>query len=233
VVKILGDMKREGYSDCTVHHVLKLIRRVYNWSVENGYYFENNPCNTIKSPKYDNRVTDYLTTKEVAELVDHIKSWDNYRAANVILFALFTGRRKGEITNLEWRDVDFENRTITCRQTKNGRTLSFPLNEKAFAVIVDASKNKISKYVFPSSTGHNYYHGFSLAWARLKKRIDLDHRFHNLRHTFASHLASSGKVDIYTLKTLLGHQDISLTMRYAHLSNEAIRNANMVIDEIF
>nr|WP_321465683.1 site-specific integrase [uncultured Desulfobulbus sp.] len=190
-------------------------------------------CNTIKPPKYDNRVTDYLSSEEIGELVAYIKSWKNFRAANVILFALYTGRRKGEITNLEWRDVDLENRTITCRQTKNGRTLSFPLNEKAYEVILAAKEEKISKFVFPSSTGHNYYNGFNWAWARLKKRINLDHRFHNLRHTFASHLASSGKVDIYTLKTLLGHQDVSLTMRYAHLSNESVKNASMVIDEIF
>lgn len=233
IVKILGSMKKSGYSDCTIHHVLKLIKRVFNWAIENGYYFETNPCNTIKPPKYDNKVTDYLSTDEIAELVTYVKSWDNVRASNVILFALYTGRRKGEITNLEWRDVDIENRTITCRQTKNGRTLSFPLNKKAYEVVLAAQKEKISKYVFPSSTGHNYYHGFSLAWARLKKRINLDHRFHNLRHTFASHLASSGKVDIYTLKTLLGHQDVSLTMRYAHLSNEAVKKANLVIDEIF
>lgn len=233
IVKILGEMKKNGYSDCTIHHVLKLIKRVYNWAIENEHYFDTNPCNAIKPPKYDNRVTVYLSTDEITELVAYIKNWDNFRAANVILFALYTGRRKGEITNLEWRDVDLENRTITCRQTKNGRTLSFPLNEKAYGVILDSQKHKISKYVFPSSTGHNYYHGFSLAWARLKKRINLDHRFHNLRHTFASHLASSGKVDIYTLKTLLGHQDVSLTMRYAHLSNEAVKKANLVVDEIF
>ena len=233
IVKILGEMKKAGYSDCSIHHVLKLVKRVFNWAIENEYYFEVNPCNTIKPPKYDNRVTDYLSTDEISELVDYIKSWDNFRAANVILFALYTGRRKGEITSLEWKDVDLENRSITCRQTKNGKTLSFPLNEKAYEVVLDSYKHRISKYVFPSSTGHNYYHGFSLAWARLKRRIGLEHRFHNLRHTFASHLASSGKVDIYTLKTLLGHQDVSLTMRYAHLSNEAVKNANNVIDEIF
>ena len=233
ILKILGEMKKAGYSDCTIHHVLKLVKRVFNWAIENGYYFEANPCNMIKPPKYDNRVTDYLSSSEITELVDYIKGWDNFRAANVILFALFTGRRKGEITNLEWRDVDLENRTITCRQTKNGKTLSFPLNQKAYEVILDSYKHKITKFVFPSSTGQNYYNGFSLAWGRLKKRIGLDHRFHNLRHTFASHLASSGKVDIYTLKTLLGHQDISLTMRYAHLSNEAVKQANNVIDEIF
>ena len=56
ILKILGEMKKAGYSDCTIHHVLKLVKRVFNWAIENGYYFEANPCNMIKPPKYDNRV---------------------------------------------------------------------------------------------------------------------------------------------------------------------------------
>ena len=233
IVEILTSMKKEGYADCTIHHILKLIRRIYSWSIENGYYFESNPCNRIKPPKYDNRVTDYLSVEEINDLIEYLSTWDNHRATNVILFAISTGRRKGEITNLEWSDVDMVNKTITCRETKNGKTLSFPLNNKAFEVISRAAENKISKYVFPSSKGQNYYNGFSLAWARLKKRLNLKHRFHNLRHTYASHLASSGKVDLYTLKNLLGHTDINLTMRYAHLSNDTVRKATCVLDNIY
>ena len=58
-------------------------------------------------------------------------------------------------------------------------------------------------------------------------------RFHDLRHTYASYLASSGKVDIYTLKELLGHSDIKMTMRYAHLINGALKKAACVADEVF
>ncbi len=233
IVKILTAMKEQNYSDCTIHHVLKLIKRVYNWSIENEYYYEKNPCNAIKPPKYDNRVTDYLSLDEINYLMEYLNSWGNFRASNIIKFAIYTGRRKSEITNLEWNDVDLINRTMTCRNTKNGKTLSFPLNNKAFEVITIAFNAKECNYVFPSSTGHNYYNGFSLAWARLKKRIGLDHRFHNLRHTFASHLASSGKVNLYTLSNLLGHGDTNLTKRYAHLSSDAVKNANNVIDSIF
>lgn len=233
IVNILTTMKKTGYSESTVHHVLKLIRRVYNWHIQNDLYFQANPCKTITLPPYDNKVTNYLSHDDVVHLTTYLDTWDNFRASNVILFALFTGRRKGEVTNLEWSDINLEEKVITCRKTKNGKTLSFPLNQKAYDIILRAHKEKLSKYVFPSSTGHHYYNGFSLAWRRLQKRIGLTYRFHDLRHTYASHLASSGKVDIYTLKTLLGHQDITLTMRYAHLSNDAIKKATSVIDEIF
>lgn len=233
ITKILVSMKEDGFAPATIDHVYKLIRHVFNWHIHNGYYFQPNPCRTIKPPKYDNRITNYLSQDEVKELLDHLDGWDNRRAAYLIAFAVYTGRRKSEITNLTWNDVDLTDKTITCRNTKNGRNLSFPLNQKAYYIIQKAHEIKISDNVFPSSTGKNYYCGFNLAWTRLKRRIGLTIRFHDLRHTYASHLASSGKVDIYTLKTLLGHQEISLTMRYAHLTDQAVKQATNIIDEIF
>ena len=233
ITKILSTMKQNGNAPATVDHVYKLIRRVFNWHIQTDYYFEVNPCRSVKPPKYDNRVTNYLSHEQLSDLFIYLDKWGNIRASNVILFAVYTGRRKSEILNLEWSDVDFVERTITCRQTKNGRTLSFPLNQKAYAVIQCCFENKMSKYVFPASNGNHYFYGFGLAWARLKKRNGLTYRFHDLRHTYASHLASSGKVDIYTLKTLLGHQDITLTMRYAHLTDKAVKLATCVLDDIF
>ncbi len=182
IVKILSKMKKGGYSPCTIHHVLKLIKRVNNWHIQNEKYFQTNPCNTIKLPAYDNKVTNYLDHADIRILKDYVKSWNNVRAGRIILFALYTGRRKGEITSLEWTDVSLVNKTVTCRGTKNGRTLSFPLNNHAFKIIEQACEERISKYVFPSSSGHHYYNGFDLAWKRLKKRVGLSYRFHDLRH---------------------------------------------------
>ncbi|MDD2463830.1 MAG: site-specific integrase [Desulfobulbus sp.] len=233
VTKILATMKENGNAPATVDHVYKLIKRVYNWHIQNGLYSKVNPCQGMQAPKYDNRVTNYLTTEQLNDLFEYLDNGGNTRASNVIKFAAYTGRRKSEILNLEWKDVDLQERIITCRQTKNGRTLSFPLNEKAFEVIQAAKREEISNYVFCASNGNHYNVGFSLSWGRLKKRLGLTYRFHDLRHTYASHLASSGKVDIYTLKTLLGHQDVALTMRYAHLTDKAVKQATCVIDEIF
>ena len=104
----------------------------------------------------------------------------------------------------------------------------------------EAKESKISEYVFPSSSGQHYNSGLSLAWTRMRKRLKRENilditsfRFHDLRHTYASHLASSGQVDIYTLKTLLGHKDIKLTERYSHLSNERLRQSTEVLDTLF
>ncbi len=233
VSKIMSTMKDDGFAPATIDHVFKVIRRVVNWHIQNGYYHKPNPCNTIKPPKYDNRITNYLSKDQVHELMTYLRNWSNERASRVILFALFTGRRKSEILNLKWKDIDFTEKTITCRDTKNGRSLSFPVNSNAFEIIEKAFNDRISEFVFPSAAGTYYYLAFSTSWRKLKKKLSLPYRFHDLRHTYASYLASSGKVDIYTLKTLLGHQDISLTMRYAHLSDQAVRKATCVLDEIY
>lgn len=231
--EILKEMQDAGYKPATVHHVLKLIKRVYNWHIQNSFYFQDNPCNTIKLQKYDNRVNNILGKSEIIEFMNFLNGWNNRRAALVILFGIATGRRKGEIVNLKWEQVDFEHSTITCLNTKNGSTQSFPLNKKAMSVINESYESRISNWVFPSSSGNYYYNGFNLAWNRLKKKIGLKIRFHDIRHSYASHLASSNRVDIYTLKKLLGHNDINLTMRYAHLIDDVVKNANNVIDDIF
>jgi len=231
-------LENSHLSPQTRKHILNLIRRVYNWHIEQGLWHDLNPCRTIKIPKFDNKVSNILNNEQLKTLICYLKTWPNRRASLAIQFALYTGRRKGEILNLTWKDTSES--YITCRNTKNGDTLSFPLNQSAKAILKEANKSKISQYVFPSSTGHHYKSGLSLAWSRMRNRLKREEilditsfRFHDLRHTYASHLASSGLVDIYTLKTLLGHKDIKLTERYSHLSNERLRQSTEVLDSLF
>lgn len=224
----------------TRKHVLNLIRRAYTWHIQQGLWNHENPTKNIRLPRFDNRVSNVLNKEHLRTLIDYLSSWENRRAALGILFAIYTGRRKGEIMKLEWSDVSHDLQFITCRNTKNGETMSFPLNAKAIGVLREARSIKVNqKYVFSSPEGTYYYSGLTSAWNRLKRRLkdkgilDLSSiRFHDLRHTYASHLASSGKVDIYTLKTLLGHKDIALTERYSHLSNERLRRSTEVLDSI-
>jgi len=211
ILTILKVMTEADYKPATVHHVLKLIKRVYNWHIQNSFYFQENPCNSIKLQKYDNKVNNILSKHELTKLVDILETWKNRRSALVILFGIYSGRRKGEIVGLKWNCVNFELATITCENTKNGTTQSFPVNDRAMGVLREAYSIKNSEWVFSSINGNYYYNGFNLAWYRIKRKLNLNIRFHDLRHTYASHLASSNKVDIYTLKQLLGHKDTLLS----------------------
>jgi len=98
---------------------------------------------------------------------------------------------------------------------------------------------RLGTLVFPSSTGAYYKDSFNASWNMLRTRqvkeqvIRSPIRFHDLRHTYASHLASSGKVDIYTLKKLMGHKSISLTERYSHLIDGHLRKSTEVLDGLY
>jgi integrase len=222
------------YAPATIRQVLVLVKRVFNWGIEQGLYHGLNPCASIATPKFDNQVTNPLNTNSMESLMQVLSSWENERAVLAIKFALYTGKRKGEICKLTWDCVDLETGYITLKSTntKSKETQTLPMNNKALAILHRCQELEICDYVFPSNEG-SYYNTLNDTWKRIRKRAKINIRFHDLRHTYASYLASSGKVDIYTLKELLGHSTIEMTQRYAHLINGALKKAACVADEVF
>ncbi len=223
------------YAPQTVKHVYNLLKRVFNWAIQRDLYSGLNPCLKVKPPKFDNRVSNPLSRSEMEKLLAVLDSWVNQRGALVVRFALYTGKRRGEILALKWKDIDLENRLMTFNgmNTKSGKGQTLPIGQKAFEVIMMAKSTLTCEHVFPSQNGPYRPGGFSSVWKNIRRRAGLTIRFHDLRHTYASYLASSGKVDIYTLKELLGHSTIEMTQRYAHLVNGALRKAACVADEVF
>jgi integrase len=143
----------------------------------------------------------------------------------IVTLALHTGLRRGELFGLEWRDVDLANRRLTVRGegAKSGQTRHVPLNKTAVATLSSwhASKPETmpDAVVFPGATGEPL-DDIKKAWAALVKRAKLDDfRFHDCRHHFASKLVMAG-VDLNTVRELLGHRDIKMVLRYAHLAPE-------------
>lgn len=223
------------YKPATIKQVVTLIKRVYNWSINREYYHGPNPGKNVDIPYFDNRVTNLLNKKDLKTLLKALDCWENERTVLVIKFALYSGKRKGEILKLTWDKVDLENGFITlaASNTKNKETQVVPVNQSCMDALRRAYEIRLSELVFPSSTGKFYYNTFNANWKLFKKRAGIDIRFHDLRHTYASYLASSGKVDIYTLKELLGHKTINMTQRYAHLMNGTLRSATGVADKVF
>jgi len=241
VEKVLDMMRGSGnrmgkpYAPQTVKHVLILQKRVFNWAIRRDLYSGTNPCLKVKAPKFDNRVNNPLSKEELKGLLSVLDSWENQRGALVVKFALYTGKRRGEILSLRWQDVDLENHLMTFHgfNTKSGKSQTLPIGKKAFQAILAAKGMTVCDQVFSSKNGPYSPNGFNSIWKRIKRKAGISIRFHDLRHTYASYLASSGKVDIYTLKELLGHSTIEMTQRYAHLVNGALRRAVDVVDEVF
>jgi len=141
--------------------------------------------------------------------------------------ALFTGMRRGELFKLQWPDIDFERGFIHLRGPKGGRDQVIPLNEVARKVLESHPRDE-SPFVFPGRGGRQRTR-YPKAIDRIREKAGLPKDFrplHGLRHFFASQLASSGEVDMYLLQRLLTHRSPQMTMRYAHLRDDALRRAS-------
>ncbi|TVM07525.1 site-specific integrase, partial [Oceanidesulfovibrio indonesiensis] len=153
---------------------------------------------------------------------------DNFQAANLMRLALLTGMRRGELFRLQWDHVDFERGFIRLVNPKGGVETSIPLSTDARRVLENHPRLDHSAYVFPGRNGQQRV-DINKQVNRIKERAGLPKDFralHGLRHVYASALASSGKVDMYTLQKLLTHKSPTMTQRYAHLRDETLRNAS-------
>lgn len=148
----------------------------------------------------------------ILPFTDHLKP--------LVLVSLNTGMRRGEIFNLKWSAVNIDTKTITVRgeTTKTNDTRHIPMNREALSTLTDWKKqSNESQYVFPSQTGERL-EDVKSAWSKLLERSRIERfRWHDMRHDFASRLVMAG-VPLNTVRDLLGHADIKMTLRYAHLA---------------
>jgi len=227
---------KDKHAPATTKHVLVLMKRVYNWAIQMRLFSEENPASRIKPPKVQNEVTECLTSEQLDKLLNILDNWPNRLGAFIVKFALYTGLRQDEVMGLKWKDVDTDKGFMSILDPK-GKPTTLPVGIEALEIITEASKNKPSNdcpYVFPNNKGERRV-SFYKIWSRIRDAAGLPKRFrfHDLRHTFASYLASSGDVDLYTLQKLLNQQDPKMTQRYAHLLDHALRRGANVADKVF
>jgi integrase len=215
----------------TARHVLNLLTWIVNFGV-NKNLSERLPFQ-IQKPTVNNEKTEDLTPEQLAQLLTAIDEDSHPHAGPMMKMALFTGMRRGELFKLKWNHVNFESGFITLVDPKGGPDQKIPLNNAAKGLLKSHPKTK-SPYVFSGRNGGqrtNIRHQVN----RIKKEAGLPQDFrplHGLRHVYASILASSGKVDLYTLQKLLTHKDPKMTQRYAHLRDEALKKASNLAGEL-
>jgi len=224
-VRLLKDYKPQ-----TVKHVLGLLKRIVSFGVSRQLC--GNLNFKVETVKVDNQKTEDLNPEQLKNLLTAIDNSNDIQAADMMRLALYTGMRRGEMFKLKWTDIDFQRGFITIRNPKGGVSQKIPLNEEARQVL--ENHPKISSYVFATLDGDP----FTYIWRRvnpIKEAAGLPADFralHGLRHTYASMLASSGEVDLYTIQKLLTHKSPQMTQRYAHLRDEALRNASTLAGKI-
>lgn len=144
---------------------------------------------------------------------DHLKP--------LVIVSLRTGMRQGEVFNLTWSDINFQNKVITVEgsTSKSGQTRHVPMTDEVFDVLTKWKKQVTGDFVFPSKEGKRL-DNVKKSWAGLLKLAGVEEfRWHDLRHTFASHLVMKG-AHLNTVRVLLGHSDLKMTLRYAHLGSD-------------
>jgi integrase len=177
-------------------------------------------------PKANNIKTEDLTANQMARLLEALEKSSNMQVAHLMKMALLTGMRRGELLGLRWVDVDFERGFINIRDPKGGQDQKIPLNGKTRELLRSHPRTK-SPYVFPGRKGRKRT-DVNKQVNCIKQAAGLPRDFralHGLRHVYASMLASSGQVDLYTLQKLLTHKSPAMTQRYAHLRDQALRQA--------
>ena len=206
-----------------INRELACLKCMFSLAIE-WEHAKDNPVKKVKFDKENNSRTRFLEKEELTRLLECCHPV--LRA--IVLVAVNTGMRKGELCTLKWRDVDFQRGFATLYRTKNGEIRNVPLNRTAKETLMSIPKHASSPYIFCNSKGNLYNFTTPFLKALEKAKIK-DFRFHDLRHTAASYLAMSG-VDLNTIRDILGHKSLAMVLRYAHLSKSHQANAVSILD---
>jgi integrase len=250
--KWAAEMQKKGLKNTTLNRRIATLKGVLSKAKEWGI-IDSSPLAGMKALKTDNapKVL-YLSDEEKKRLYSALRtrqesqrsarerhnSWSARRGMDfkpslsdtytdylmpLVLVAINTGMRRGELFDLKWSDVDLAKKLITVRgeTTKSGHSRHIPLTDEAKSCL-DRWKttNSTAELAFPSPVNGRRLNNINSSWAGLIKLAKIKNfRFHDLRHHFASALVMKG-VDLNTVRELLGHRDLKTTLCYAHLAPE-------------
>ena len=212
--------KRSG---ATVNRYLATLSHMFTTALMEWRLIDNNPVRDISKKKEARGRIRFLHDAERDALLSAcLKSaWPALHA--LVLLAVSTGARRGELIRLQWTDVDLEPGVpqAIIQDTKNGDPRRLPLVGKALGAIkaLKSTNNGASRFVFPSRADLGRpYAAFDAHWyAALASAGITDFRFHDLRHTCASYLASQG-ASLLEIADVLGHRTMAMVKRYSHLA---------------
>ena len=213
---------------------LMMLKSMFNRAIEWEILFKPNPTKDIKPLPENNERCRWLTEEEQLQLLANCLGI----ARVLVLMALQTGMRWGEIRTLKWRQspqsnyVDFENNVIYIHesQAKSKKSRYIPLGETLKKELLNIPHQPNTDYIFLNPQTHKPIGSLKRSFKTTLKRTGIaDFKFHDLRHTFASNLVLKG-VNLYVVQKLLGHATPKMTQRYAHLGSDQLREAIEKID---
>jgi len=205
-----------GLKTQTVRHDLALLSRaikqaMMKWGI---VLPAGNPVLNVRMPAPSKPRDRRLVGDEEERMLNALAACENAYMRPLILLALETAARLGELLKLRWKDIDFSKRTATLYDTKNGDDRTIPLSTSALAVLQDLPRD-LSGWVFPISES-----AVEQAWRRARKRANIDDlRFHDLRHEATSRFFEKG-LNPMQVAAITGHKTLQMLKRYTHLRAE-------------
>lgn len=252
VQKWSAEMQKKGLKNTTLNRRIASLKGVLSKAKDWGV-IESSPLAGMKALKTDNAPNvRYLSKEEKVRLYSALtarnqskrlarrshETWASKRNIKLysllsrvymdnlmplVLLAINTGMRRGELFDLNWADIDLDSKVITVRGeiSKSGYTRHIPLTDEAYRCVINWKNDQGSAgLVFSSPVTGRRLDNINSSWEKLMKLAKLaNFRFHDLRHHFASTLVMRG-VDLNTVRELLGHRDLKTTLCYAHLAPE-------------
>ncbi|MCW9054898.1 MAG: site-specific integrase [Candidatus Pacebacteria bacterium] len=221
------------------NRALGLIRAIYNKAEQWGVMLPNSNPATVIKPFRERKRQRYLSPDEFKALFrildeqEALKVIGTYQAAAIRLLAV-TGCRMGEILSLEWSSVDFINRRLLLdhHKTDHKGVKAIPLNAVAVRILENLPRVEDNKYVIVGRNEGTHLVNLQKPWRHIRKKAKLaDVRIHDLRHSFASAAASAG-VPLMMIGAMLGHSSPQTTARYAHLSQDPVKQASEIVGEV-
>jgi integrase len=214
---------KEGMSAGTVNRYLSALSKAFSNAVTEWHWLPDNPMTRVSKKSEPRGIVRYLSDDERAALLEACRTSEYPPLYLMVLFALTTGMRRGELLGLRWQDIDLERRTAVLQNTKNGDRRSVPIVPEVAGLLRDHGRvRKIGNDQVFAAEGASEVWLFDKAWyAALKAAKVKDFRFHDLRHTAASYLAMSGATTA-EIAAVLGHRTLQMVKRYAHLSDQHV-----------
>jgi integrase len=212
----------------SVNRELACLRHLLRLAEEWGYVEKAPRIHMAREPEGRLR---FLEEPEAVRLLDACRDSKNPWLFAIVVTALNTGMRRGEILGLTWERIDFARGVLQLEQTKNGRRREIPMNQ--------AVDRALSALGGPQSEGYVFRRADGSAWGAIRTAFEracresklADFRFHDLRHTSASWLIMRGR-SLKEVQELWGHRTFTMTLRYAHLSPDRLRDAVASLDDV-
>ncbi|MBR1775968.1 site-specific integrase [bacterium] len=232
--KMILDRKNKN---ATVNRHLEVLSKMFNLGIANNLA-EKNPMSAVKKLKENNYKVRVLSADEEKRMFAEIERgyevvgrervqktiYPYIHLKPLIICALQTGMRRGEIFNLKWYNIDFEYEFIELTETKSGKSRRIPISAKLMEVL-NSVRNDNEEYVFVNPETNMPYNDIKRSFHAVLKKAGIENfRFHDLRHTAATRMLEKG-ADIRTVQEILGHSSVLVTQRYTHSTPQYKKSA--------